>query len=70
MGKVEVSRISYELDGHKYQLVTGAPVARVDHVWVLHQPQYKPSRDSSLRDDKSFFATVSPKRLSDLLVSK
>jgi hypothetical protein len=38
-GKVEVSRIRYELDGHTYRLVTGAPVARVDHVWVLHQPQ-------------------------------
>jgi hypothetical protein len=68
-GKVEESRISYELDGHKYQLLTGAPVALVDHVWVLHQPQYKPSQDSSRRDDAFFGGTVDPKRLTDLLVS-
>ena len=68
-GRVEESRISYELDGHKYQLLTGAPVALVDHVWVLHQPQYKPSQDSSGRDDSSFGGAISPNRLSDLLVS-
>ena len=67
--KVEESRISYELDGHKYQLLTGAPVALVDHVWVLHQPQYKPSQDSPRRDDTFFGGTVDPKRLSDLLGS-
>jgi hypothetical protein len=67
--KVEESRISYELDGHKYQLLTGAPVALVDHVWVLHQPQYKPSQDFSGRDDTFSGGAISPKRLSDLLVS-
>lgn len=68
-GKVEGSRISYELDGHKYQLLTGAPVTRASRVWVLQQPQYKLSQDSSARDDASFGGTVDPKTLRDLLVS-
>ena len=67
--KVEESRISYELDGDKYQLVTGAPVALADHVWVLHQPQYKPSQDSAGPDDAFFGGAISPKRLSDLLAA-
>lgn len=67
--KVDGSRITYELDGHRYQLLTGALVSRADHVWVLQQPQYKLSQDSPGRDDASFGGTVDPKTLRDLLVS-
>jgi hypothetical protein len=38
-GKVEQSRISFAMDGHSYQLLTGAPVARAKRVWVLYQPK-------------------------------
>ncbi len=69
-GIVDESRISYEVDGHKYQLLTGAPVTRADHVWVLRQPQYKLSQDDpSISDDHSLGGTVDLKSLGDLEIS-
>jgi len=39
---VNLNRISFEEDGQKYVLLTGAPVTRAQHVWVLHRPNFNP----------------------------
>lgn len=68
-GKVEQSRIFFEMDGHAYQLLTGAPVARSKGVWVLYQPQYKPSSESpGQADDSDFGGSVELEKLGDLVV--
>lgn len=40
-GQVNESRISFELDGAKYQLVTGAPITRAQDVWVAFDPNFQ-----------------------------
>jgi hypothetical protein len=68
-GEIEQSRVSFEMDGHSYQLLTGAPVARTKRVWVLYQPKYKPSQGSSgQREDEDFGAATELKELGDLVV--
>jgi hypothetical protein len=42
---VAFSRISFEEGGHSWELVSGVPVCRADHVWVLHQPDSKMNTD-------------------------
>jgi hypothetical protein len=42
---VAFSRISFEEGGHSWELVNGVPVCRADHVWVLHQPDFKMKTD-------------------------
>ncbi|MGA3373532.1 MAG: hypothetical protein ABSC48_17425 [Terracidiphilus sp.] len=39
---VTFSRISFQEGGHSWEFVTGSPVCRGDHLWVLHQPDFKP----------------------------
>ena len=43
---VEMNRISFEVDGHAWVLVNGAPISRADQLWVLHQPEFKPAEES------------------------
>lgn len=45
-GNIRSNRINFEENGHFYLLVTGGPVARAnyEHVWVLHQPEWRPTR--------------------------
>lgn len=38
---VAFSRITFEEGGHSWELVNGVPVCRADHVWILHQPDFK-----------------------------
>lgn len=38
---VDLGRISFEEGGHSWELVSGVPVCRADHVWVLHQPHFR-----------------------------
>ena len=40
--QVVQGRISFEEGGHSWELLSGVPVCRADHIWVLHQPDYKP----------------------------
>jgi hypothetical protein len=40
---VTFSRISFEEGGHTWEFVTGNPVCRGDHLWVLHQAAFKPA---------------------------
>jgi hypothetical protein len=42
-GKIQVSQISFTLEGKPYLLLTGAPVSRSERAWVLHQPNWRPS---------------------------
>lgn len=39
--QVELSRISFKDGGYSWELVSGVPVCRADHLWVLHQPGFK-----------------------------
>ncbi|MBB5060975.1 hypothetical protein HDF16_005711 [Granulicella aggregans] len=41
-GKIEINRISFTSDGHQYVVVTGAPVARGEAIWVKREAAYKP----------------------------
>ena len=36
-----LNRVSFEIDGHNYVLLTGAPVSRSEKIWVLYQPDFK-----------------------------
>jgi len=37
-GAIKESRVTFEVDGQHYQFLTGAPVARGEHIWILHLP--------------------------------
>jgi hypothetical protein len=41
-GIVKVGRVSFELNGHSYRFLLGAPATREAHVWVLRDPNYRP----------------------------
>jgi hypothetical protein len=40
-GTIEKNRISFEYQGTEYTLLTGAPIARQEKVWVRVEPDYK-----------------------------
>ncbi len=40
-GRINESRISFDLNGQAYRVVSGAPVARTERIWVLHLPDDK-----------------------------
>jgi hypothetical protein len=40
-GRVTGNRISFEDGGRSYVFVTGAPICRAEHLWVLHQASSK-----------------------------
>ena len=42
-GKLQFSQISFTLEDKSYLLLTGAPISRSQHVWVLHQPDWRPA---------------------------
>ena len=42
-GKLQLSQISFTLEDRSYLLLTGAPITRVGRVWVLHQPEWRPT---------------------------
>lgn len=46
-GRLEANQISFLVDGKDYLLVTGAPISRSERVWVLYQPDWKPSVSES-----------------------
>ena len=48
-GKIDESRVTFELNGEHYQLLTGAPVARGERIWILHLPA---NDDSAARLDE------------------
>jgi hypothetical protein len=46
-GKIEGSYLSFAKDGQSYSLLTGAPIAAKERIWVLCQPGWRPSEGSS-----------------------
>jgi hypothetical protein len=42
-GKVRLNRISFELNGQENIFVSGTPVTRGNTVWILYQPDFKPT---------------------------
>ncbi len=41
---VNLNRISFAENGRSYSLLTGTPITRAQHVWILHQPAFDPSK--------------------------
>lgn len=39
--QVVLGRVSFEAAGHSWELVSGVPVSRADHLWVLFQPNFR-----------------------------
>lgn len=39
--RVKVGRISFEEGGHSWVIANGVPVSREDHLWVLHESDFK-----------------------------
>jgi hypothetical protein len=54
---VFLSRIFFQEGGHSWEFVTGAPVSRANRIWVLHQPDFKPSTGSGQSVDTVFVGT-------------
>jgi hypothetical protein len=53
-GSVLGSQIKFSLEGQEYVLLTGVPATRAEHVWMKHEPRYKPSdHHAGERDDFS-----------------
>jgi len=48
--RVDLNRISFEENGHGYALLTGTPITRAEHVWILHDPGFDPSKSGQSRD--------------------
>jgi hypothetical protein len=42
-GHAENNRLSFTINGASYTLLTGAPIARNEEVWILHTPNVRPS---------------------------
>ena len=42
-GKLQFSKISFTLEDKSYLLLTGAPISRSGRVWLLHQPEWRPT---------------------------
>lgn len=63
--KVDINQIEFNEDGHRYLIVSGMPVTRSDHVWILHEPTFRPSIDMSGVSDEEWLSTSG--QLNDLL---
>lgn len=42
-GRVRLNRISFEINGQPYVFLTETPITQSERVWILHDPNYKPS---------------------------
>jgi hypothetical protein len=66
-GDVHLGQITFSLEGHDYLLLTSMPITVAEHVWIKHEPDFKPSermiRISDARDDRAMFLVRSLKTL-------
>jgi hypothetical protein len=54
-GSVFESQIKFSAEGQEYLLLTAVPATRATHVWMKHEPRYRPSEHhAGERDDESF----------------
>jgi hypothetical protein len=58
-GAVHLGQIAFALEKHDYLLLTSMPITVSEHVWVKHEPDFKPSermaRTTDARDDRLMF---------------
>jgi hypothetical protein len=60
-GDVFGNQTEFHLEGQTYLLLTGVPPTGAEHVWVKHEPDYKPSQhEPNMRDDHSLLGGASP----------
>lgn len=68
-GSVHLGKITFSLEGHNYLLLTSMPITVLEHVWVKHEPDFKPSermaRPSDARDDRLMYLVRSLKALEE-----
>lgn len=68
-GSVHLGKITFSLEGHNYLLLTSMPITVADHVWVKHEPDFKPSermvRASDARDDRVMYLVRDLKKLQE-----
>jgi hypothetical protein len=50
-GSVFESQVKFDLDGQQFVLLTAVPVTRETHIWIKHEPLYKPSAHNPTSDD-------------------
>lgn len=66
-GSVHLGKIEFSLEGHDYLLLTSMPITVSEHVWVKHEPSFKPSehmtRPSDARDDRVMFLVRNLRKL-------
>ena len=58
-GHIEMSRISFDLNGQSYVFLLAAPVARGEHIWILRDASYKPTGNFA----GGFIATIEQSHL-------
>jgi hypothetical protein len=46
-GSVALNRITFKMQDQNYTLLTGAPIARSEHVWVKHEEDFKPNGEAA-----------------------
>jgi hypothetical protein len=56
---VDLGRISFEEGGHAWEFVAGAPISRANHIWVLHQPDFKIASQATFKNAKLVQTTPS-----------
>jgi hypothetical protein len=68
-GSVHLGKITFSLERHDYLLLTSMPITVSEHVWVKHEPDFKPSermvRTSDARDDRPIFLVRSLRKLEE-----
>ena len=58
-GQIRQSRVQFEINGEPYEFLMAAPVAGAEHVWILHEPNYRPSQETTDGlDDEPFIGMV------------
>jgi hypothetical protein len=66
-GSVHLGKITFSLEGHDFLLLTSMPITVSEHVWVKHEPGFKPSehmtRQSDARDDRPMYLVRSLRKL-------
>lgn len=68
-GSVHLGKITFSLEGHDYLLLTSMPITVLEHLWVKHERDFRPSqrmvRASDARDDRPMFLVRSLRRLQE-----
>lgn len=58
-GKINQSRISFQIGGSSYELLTAVPIARAEKAWILRDPDFQPSKHySGTNDDQPYAGAI------------